>query len=118
MQSTVRIAGKRFDGVETQEEEEKVKIAIYRSRKSGEILRVGEVPKEQDWTEAAADYNSGEYIDTVEIIKELTDLELYLYNRSEKNISSYKEEIEGMQLTLYEIEKLIEWLCGKVKGID
>ena len=91
-----------------------MKIAIYRSRENGEILRVDEVPKEQEgWTEAAADYNSREYIDTVKIIKELTDLELYLYNRAEINISDHKEKIENMRRTLSKIEKSIDWLCDR-----
>jgi len=96
-----------------------VKIAIYRSRESGEILRTHEIPKDLESAaeSAAADYNGKNHADTVET-KELSELELYLYNRSKMNIKDYREEIEGMQLTLYEIEKLIEWLCGKVKGID
>ena len=98
-----------------------MKIAIYRLKENGEIRRVQKIPEvpqgQKDWAEIAADYNSNGRIDTVEI-KELTDLELCLYNRAEIDIRDHKEEIETMQLTLCEIEKSLDWLCNKVKGID
>jgi len=92
----------------------KVKIAIYRSRENGEILRIHEISKDLESAaeSAVADYNGKDHADTVET-KDLSDLELYLYNRSEMSIKNYKEEIENMWCTVHEIEKSLDWLCNE-----
>ena len=93
-----------------------MKLAIYRLKTSGEINRIHEIPEEKEsWLESAVpEYNRKNYKDTVEVV-ELSDLELFLYKRSEISIKEYEEYIQDMSETLLGLDKSLEWLCDKVK---
>jgi len=75
------------------------KIAVYKNKESGEILRLHKIPEDRyhQVESAKNEYNNAEREDAVYIV-DLADgsLELYLFDRSELDIRKYRNEIGDM----------------------
>lgn len=91
------------------------RIAVYRSRETEQITRIHKIPedKHKETGKAVSEYNAAKHEEWVTAV-DLYDggLELFLYQRSELDISRYRDEIIEMQSRLDELNSSMDWLYG------